>query len=106
MGIDQLALHSVQLGYLKILQMGNTDPKDTKVGEEIRDQASLSKKTVTKQNLSSREKKRFYQPQATVIQLRAILIQSQTTMKLKEKSVYQGEFRAVDDITAGSAEKN
>ncbi|KZV15679.1 cyclase-associated protein 1 [Dorcoceras hygrometricum] len=41
MGIDQLALHSVQLGYLKILQMGNTDPKDTKAGKEIRGQASV-----------------------------------------------------------------
>ncbi|KZV16291.1 interaptin [Dorcoceras hygrometricum] len=40
-GIDQLALHSVQLGYLKILQMGNADPKDTKAGKEIRGQASL-----------------------------------------------------------------
>ncbi|KZV56637.1 hypothetical protein F511_02136 [Dorcoceras hygrometricum] len=29
-GIDQLALHSVQLGYLKILQMGNTDPTTQK----------------------------------------------------------------------------
>ncbi|KZV51353.1 TMV resistance protein N-like [Dorcoceras hygrometricum] len=29
-GIDQLNLHSVQLGYLKILQMGNTDPNNTK----------------------------------------------------------------------------
>ncbi|KZV58686.1 mediator-associated protein 1-like [Dorcoceras hygrometricum] len=30
MGIDQLNLHSVQLGYLKILQVGNTDPNNTK----------------------------------------------------------------------------
>ncbi|KZV48675.1 hypothetical protein F511_22915 [Dorcoceras hygrometricum] len=41
MGIDQLALHSVQLGYLKILKMGNTDPKGTKAGKEIRGQASV-----------------------------------------------------------------
>ncbi|KZV15533.1 hypothetical protein F511_02694 [Dorcoceras hygrometricum] len=41
MGIDQLALHSVQLGYLKILKMDNTDPNNTKVGKEIRGQASL-----------------------------------------------------------------
>ncbi|KZV31151.1 hypothetical protein F511_28250 [Dorcoceras hygrometricum] len=34
--IDQLALHSVQLGYLKILQMGNTDPNKTKAGKQIR----------------------------------------------------------------------
>ncbi|KZV43750.1 hypothetical protein F511_39502 [Dorcoceras hygrometricum] len=40
MGIDQLALRSVQLGYLKILQMGNTDPNNTKAGKEIRGQAS------------------------------------------------------------------
>ncbi|KZV16727.1 hypothetical protein F511_25873 [Dorcoceras hygrometricum] len=40
-GIDQLALHSVQLGYLKILQMGNTDPNNTKAGKEIRGQASV-----------------------------------------------------------------
>ncbi|KZV18395.1 hypothetical protein F511_25116 [Dorcoceras hygrometricum] len=33
-GIDQLALHSVQLGYLKILQVGNTDPNNTKVGNK------------------------------------------------------------------------
>ncbi|KZV23847.1 hypothetical protein F511_30718 [Dorcoceras hygrometricum] len=30
MGIDKLNLHSVQLGYLKIPQMGNADPKNTK----------------------------------------------------------------------------
>ncbi|KZV34159.1 hypothetical protein F511_40295 [Dorcoceras hygrometricum] len=42
MGIDQLALHSVQLGYLKILQVGNTDPKDTKAGKEIRGPISPS----------------------------------------------------------------
>ncbi|KZV46656.1 hypothetical protein F511_15458 [Dorcoceras hygrometricum] len=41
MGIDQLALHPVQLGYLKILQMGNTDPNNTKAGKEIRGQASV-----------------------------------------------------------------
>ncbi|KZV43028.1 putative pectinesterase/pectinesterase inhibitor 33-like [Dorcoceras hygrometricum] len=29
-GIEQLNLHSVQLGYLKILQVGNTDPNNTK----------------------------------------------------------------------------
>ncbi|KZV57493.1 hypothetical protein F511_31869 [Dorcoceras hygrometricum] len=39
-GIDQLALHSVQLGYMKILQMGNTDPNNTKAGKQIRGQAS------------------------------------------------------------------
>ncbi|KZV18596.1 hypothetical protein F511_41375 [Dorcoceras hygrometricum] len=36
MGIDQLNLHSVQLGYLKILQMGNADPNNTKAGKQIR----------------------------------------------------------------------
>ncbi|KZV25128.1 hypothetical protein F511_43302 [Dorcoceras hygrometricum] len=41
MGIDQLNLHSVQLGYLKTLQMGNTDPNNTKAGKEIRGQASV-----------------------------------------------------------------
>ncbi|KZV40242.1 hypothetical protein F511_12924 [Dorcoceras hygrometricum] len=30
MGIDQLNLHSLQLGYLKILQLGDTDPNNTK----------------------------------------------------------------------------
>ncbi|KZV30948.1 hypothetical protein F511_20494 [Dorcoceras hygrometricum] len=29
-GIDQMNLHSVQLGYLKILQVGNTDPNNNK----------------------------------------------------------------------------
>ncbi|KZV16337.1 hypothetical protein F511_35075 [Dorcoceras hygrometricum] len=41
MGIDQLALHSVQLGYLKILQMGNTDPNNTIARKEIRGQTSV-----------------------------------------------------------------
>ncbi|KZV41784.1 hypothetical protein F511_37956 [Dorcoceras hygrometricum] len=36
-----MVLHSVQLGYLKILQMDNIDPNNTKVGKEIRGQASL-----------------------------------------------------------------
>ncbi|KZV45151.1 hypothetical protein F511_27746 [Dorcoceras hygrometricum] len=34
MGIDQLGFQSVQLGYLKILQMGNEDPNNTKAGKE------------------------------------------------------------------------
>ncbi|KZV40827.1 hypothetical protein F511_23149 [Dorcoceras hygrometricum] len=34
MGIDQLGFQSVQLGYLKILQMGNTDPNNTNAGKE------------------------------------------------------------------------
>ncbi|KZV24711.1 hypothetical protein F511_36061 [Dorcoceras hygrometricum] len=34
MGIDQLNFHSVQLGYLKILQMGNTDLNNTKQEKE------------------------------------------------------------------------
>ncbi|KZV36855.1 hypothetical protein F511_16503 [Dorcoceras hygrometricum] len=46
MGIDQLTLQPVQLGYLKILQMGNTDPKDTKAGKEIRDLSYIPKDIV------------------------------------------------------------
>ncbi|KZV27657.1 hypothetical protein F511_43140 [Dorcoceras hygrometricum] len=42
MGIDQLELHSVQLGYLKILKMGNTDPNNTKAGKQIREPVSPS----------------------------------------------------------------
>ncbi|KZV28113.1 hypothetical protein F511_27679 [Dorcoceras hygrometricum] len=34
MGIDQLGFQSIQLGYLKILQMGNADPNNTKAGKE------------------------------------------------------------------------
>ncbi|KZV53933.1 hypothetical protein F511_04524 [Dorcoceras hygrometricum] len=34
MGIDQLEFQSVQLGYLKILQIGNADPNNTKEGKE------------------------------------------------------------------------
>ncbi|KZV15755.1 myosin-15-like [Dorcoceras hygrometricum] len=41
MGIDQLNLHSVQLGYLKILQVGNTDPNNTKAGKQIQGQTSV-----------------------------------------------------------------
>ncbi|KZV53670.1 hypothetical protein F511_38948 [Dorcoceras hygrometricum] len=33
-GIDQLNFHFVQLGYLKFLQMGNTDPNKTKAGNK------------------------------------------------------------------------
>ncbi|KZV37030.1 hypothetical protein F511_11976 [Dorcoceras hygrometricum] len=40
MGIDQLDFQSVQLGYLKILQMGNADPNNTKAGKRIRGQVS------------------------------------------------------------------
>ncbi|KZV16416.1 phytosulfokine receptor 1-like [Dorcoceras hygrometricum] len=43
-GIDQLNLHSVQLGYLKVLQVGNADPNNTKAGKQIRDQASLDQR--------------------------------------------------------------
>ncbi|KZV26290.1 hypothetical protein F511_40553 [Dorcoceras hygrometricum] len=40
MGIDQLNLRSVQLGYLMILQMGNTDPrhKSRKTKYEVKPQ--------------------------------------------------------------------
>ncbi|KZV39419.1 hypothetical protein F511_42428 [Dorcoceras hygrometricum] len=51
MGIDQLALHSVQLGYLKILRMGNTDQKNTKEGKQIRGQASISQESSKEQQL-------------------------------------------------------
>ncbi|KZV49843.1 hypothetical protein F511_42598 [Dorcoceras hygrometricum] len=34
MGIDQLNFHSAQLGYLKLLQMGNADPNKTKAGNK------------------------------------------------------------------------
>ncbi|KZV07096.1 Histidine kinase [Dorcoceras hygrometricum] len=44
----------------------------------------VSKKTVMKQNLSSREKQRVYQSQATVRQSQATVIQSRATVKLKE----------------------
>ncbi|KZV31282.1 hypothetical protein F511_41657 [Dorcoceras hygrometricum] len=44
MGIDQLNLHSVQLGYLKILKVGNADPTNTKAGKQIRGQASLDQR--------------------------------------------------------------
>ncbi|KZT76855.1 hypothetical protein F511_46118 [Dorcoceras hygrometricum] len=40
-GNDQLNLNSVQLGYLKILQVGNADPNNTKAGKQIRGQASV-----------------------------------------------------------------
>ncbi|KZV39068.1 hypothetical protein F511_35321 [Dorcoceras hygrometricum] len=40
-GIDQLNFHSVQLDYLELLQMGNTDPNKTKAGKEVRGQASV-----------------------------------------------------------------
>ncbi|KZV30269.1 hypothetical protein F511_39387 [Dorcoceras hygrometricum] len=40
MGIDQLGFQSVQLGYLKILQLGNADPNNTKAGKRVRGQAS------------------------------------------------------------------
>ncbi|KZV58326.1 hypothetical protein F511_34591 [Dorcoceras hygrometricum] len=33
-GIDQLNFHSVQLDYLELLQMGNTDPNKTKAGNK------------------------------------------------------------------------
>ncbi|KZV51436.1 hypothetical protein F511_20816 [Dorcoceras hygrometricum] len=42
-----MALHSVQLGYLKILQMGNTDPNNTKAGNkyEVKPQYEKLSKT-------------------------------------------------------------
>ncbi|KZV49508.1 NAD kinase 2, chloroplastic [Dorcoceras hygrometricum] len=36
MGIDQLGFQSVQIDYLKILQMGNTDPNNTKARKNTR----------------------------------------------------------------------
>ncbi|KZV36300.1 hypothetical protein F511_22415 [Dorcoceras hygrometricum] len=42
-GIDQLNFHSVQLGYLKLLQMGNTDPNNKSRKRNTR--SSLSTKS-------------------------------------------------------------
>ncbi|KZV32749.1 hypothetical protein F511_31459 [Dorcoceras hygrometricum] len=42
MGIDQLKFQSVQLGYLMILQMGNTDPNNTKAGKRIRGPSAIT----------------------------------------------------------------
>ncbi|KZV23094.1 WPP domain-interacting protein 2-like [Dorcoceras hygrometricum] len=47
MGIDQLNLHFVQLGYLKILQMGNTDPNNTK--QEIKYEVKPQYEELSKQ---------------------------------------------------------
>ncbi|KZV17430.1 formin-like protein 5 [Dorcoceras hygrometricum] len=52
-GIDQLNLHSVQLGYLKILQVGNTDPNNTKAGKQIRGLASTSVSTGTSSQITT-----------------------------------------------------
>ncbi|KZV54637.1 cyclic nucleotide-gated ion channel 1-like [Dorcoceras hygrometricum] len=46
MGIDQLKFQSVQFGYLKILQMGNTDPNNTKAGKEYESTRSVLGKWV------------------------------------------------------------
>ncbi|KZV52435.1 hypothetical protein F511_34310 [Dorcoceras hygrometricum] len=42
MGIDQLKFQSVQLGYLMILQMGNTDPNNIKSGKRIRGPSAIT----------------------------------------------------------------
>ncbi|KZV26313.1 hypothetical protein F511_21267 [Dorcoceras hygrometricum] len=45
-GIDQLNLHFVQLGYLKILQMGNADPNNTKLENNTSKSASGNHQSV------------------------------------------------------------
>ncbi|KZV52765.1 hypothetical protein F511_42475 [Dorcoceras hygrometricum] len=55
-GIDRLNLHSVQLGYLKILQMGNADPNNTKQENNTRankDRIARPAYQLANQNLSS-----------------------------------------------------
>ncbi|KZV26447.1 hypothetical protein F511_37178 [Dorcoceras hygrometricum] len=58
MGIDQLNIHSVQLGYLKVLQMGNTDPNNTKQENkyEVKPQyEELSKQLIMRHAISQYE---------------------------------------------------
>ncbi|KZV53069.1 hypothetical protein F511_03982 [Dorcoceras hygrometricum] len=52
MGIDLLNLHSVQLGYLKILQVGNIDPNNTKQENkyEVKPQYEELSKQLNKQH--------------------------------------------------------
>ncbi|KZV41674.1 3-hydroxyisobutyryl-CoA hydrolase-like protein 3, mitochondrial [Dorcoceras hygrometricum] len=53
MRIDQLGFQSVQLGYLKILQMGNADPNNTKAGKEYEVKPHLYTRTVYQPGKSS-----------------------------------------------------
>ncbi|KZV46984.1 myb-like protein X-like [Dorcoceras hygrometricum] len=50
--IDQLIFHSAQLGYLKLLQMGNADPNKTKAGNkyEVKPQYEELSKQINMQN--------------------------------------------------------
>ncbi|KZV56876.1 hypothetical protein F511_26118 [Dorcoceras hygrometricum] len=53
MGIDQLGFQSVQLGYLKILQMGNIDPNNTKAGKRIRGPSAITARCLSDKNNQS-----------------------------------------------------
>ncbi|KZV44318.1 hypothetical protein F511_24951 [Dorcoceras hygrometricum] len=55
MGIDQLGFQSVQLGYLKILQMGNVDPNNTKAEKEYELELSLKQSKSLTQKLKRAE---------------------------------------------------
>ncbi|KZV38216.1 carboxyl-terminal-processing peptidase 1, chloroplastic [Dorcoceras hygrometricum] len=62
MGIDQLAFQSVQLGYLKILQMGNADPNNTKAGKEYENIGHQGLSISWQKSQSSLYTRTVYQP--------------------------------------------
>ncbi|KZV41869.1 hypothetical protein F511_16813 [Dorcoceras hygrometricum] len=106
MGIDQLNLQSVQLGYLKILQMGNTDPNNTK--QENKDEVKPQYKELSKQLIMQHAiidvmkcmraiKDRIARP---VYQLAIISI------SLYTRTVYQPGKSSVRDLRSPSAHHN
>ncbi|KZV22844.1 hypothetical protein F511_19436 [Dorcoceras hygrometricum] len=103
MGIDQLNLHSVQLGYLKILQMGNTDPKNTKQEnkyevkpqyEELSKQLIMQHAIINAMKCMRAIKDRIAKP---VYQLEIISI------SLHTRTVYQPGKSSVRDLRSPSA---
>ncbi|KZV14174.1 hypothetical protein F511_14621 [Dorcoceras hygrometricum] len=86
-GIDQLNFHSVQLGYLYFLQMGNADPNKTEAGNkyEVKPQyEELSNSKPNNEEYSPKERKRTAQPTAQLSSF-AFSFQLNTTSKIGRK---------------------
>ncbi|KZV48817.1 hypothetical protein F511_24056 [Dorcoceras hygrometricum] len=103
MGIDQLNLHSVQLGYLKILQMGNTDPNNTKQENkyEVKPQyEELSKQLIMQHAIINAMKcmRAIKDRRAKPVYQLAII-----SISLHTRTVYQPGKSSVRDLRSPSA---
>ncbi|KZV20686.1 hypothetical protein F511_09663 [Dorcoceras hygrometricum] len=102
-GIHQLNLHSVPLGYLKILQVGNADPNNTKAGKQIRGQASVRRAIKTANHATCHN--RCYEMHEVIKDriARPVYQLAINSISLYTRTVYQPGKSSVRDLRSPSA---